>query len=115
VTAYQQDRQTGEVMVSPKKGASAAKDAKSPTPGATGNQTSSTAGLKVTAILDGFCRAGLSWSDRPTFVRVSDLTEEQIAEMKRCPGLTVVDVELEDEAADEFTESTDDEQQGEQQ
>jgi hypothetical protein len=106
------------MMVSPKKETASAKGANSPTPGATGDQrnpASSTAGLKVTAILDGFCRAGLSWSDRPTFVRVSDLTEEQIDEMKRCPGLTVVEVELEEEVVDEVTETTGDEAQGEKQ
>lgn len=76
-------------------------------------------GLEVTAILDGFNRAGLAWSDKPTKVKLSDLTEEQIAEIKRCPGLIKKDVEMEDDQADDAAnaddkaETTDNEPQGE--
>ncbi len=85
-----------------------------------GQDTSGTVpGLEVTAILHGFSRAGLSWSDRPTKVKVSDLTEDQIKEIKRCPGLTVKEIEMEDDQADDAVnaddkaEAADNESQGE--
>lgn len=87
-------------MASTKKETPAIKKGKSQ-----GNATSP--GLKVTAKLDGFCRAGLSWSERPTVVKLSDLGEDQIAEIKRCPGLIVTEVEVED---DEQANAADDDE-----
>ncbi len=99
-------------MASPKNQASTFKKGKSQEQGA----SSMVPGLEVTAILHGFSRAGLVWSDRPITVKLSELTEDQIAEIKRCPGLTVKEVEIEDDQPDDTAsdaETIDSESQGE--
>jgi hypothetical protein len=54
----------------------------------------STAGLEVTATRDGFRRAGLVWGRKPARVKLSDLSDEQLALLYNCPGLTVTEVDL---------------------
>lgn len=78
-----------------------------------GHDANSSPGLKVTAKLDGFCRAGLTWSDRPTVVKLSVLNEDQIAEIKRCPGLIVTEVDVEEDEPGEADDTGNNESQGE--
>jgi hypothetical protein len=55
--------------------------------------TGSTPGLEVTSKMDGFRRAGIAWTKTPTFVALSDLTDEQVAQIKNEPELTVTEVD----------------------
>lgn len=56
--------------------------------------STSTAGLEVTSKTDGFRRAGMIWSRTPKRIKLSDLTDEQEALLRKCPGLTVTDVDM---------------------
>lgn len=51
-------------------------------------------GLEVSSTRDGFRRAGLSWSKKPTVVALADLTEDQVAMLKADPVLKVREVEM---------------------
>ena len=85
-------------MAAQKKGSTATKGGQGQSGAKDGQKepTSSTAGLEVTAIHAGFRRAGLAWSNKPTRVKVDDLTDEQVALLKACPGLTVTEIDLAD-------------------
>jgi hypothetical protein len=56
--------------------------------------TSSTAGLAVSAIRDGFRRAGLVWNRKQKEVLLSTLTATQIEQIKKCPGLSVTEIDI---------------------
>lgn len=59
----------------------------------------STAGLKVTSRQAGFRRAGHAWSITPTVIALSELTDDQVLQLKGEPMLKVELVDLEDEEA----------------
>jgi len=58
------------------------------------NSAGSIPGLEVTSTQDGFWRAGLQWSSKPTTVKLSDLTPEQVQDLEWDPSLTVVEVDI---------------------
>lgn len=84
-------------MATPKKGAKATKGGPDDANDGQNKPASSTAGLEVTATHAGFRRAGLVWSNKPIQVKLADLTDDQVALIKGCPGLTVKEVELADD------------------
>lgn len=51
-------------------------------------------GLRVIAAQDGFRRGGRAWSKEPTEVALTDLTKEQIAQLKAEPTLAVTECEI---------------------
>lgn len=53
-----------------------------------------TPGLRVTAKVEGFRRAGRSWSKAPTELPTADFTAEQIAALKAEPMLVVEEIEM---------------------
>lgn len=61
-------------------------------------KTEKVPGLRVSAKVAGFRRAGRAWSTTPEDVPASEFTKEQIAQLKADPSLTVVAVEIEIEA-----------------
>lgn len=63
--------------------------------------TASIAGLEVMSTQDGFRRAGLVWSKKPTMIALSKLTEAQIQMLKDDPMLSVREVEIKPEAKGE--------------
>lgn len=56
--------------------------------------------LSVTSSREGFRRAGRAWSKEATVVKLSDLNEEQIAQIKGEAMLTVAEVEVEEAVAE---------------
>jgi len=60
------------------------------------------AGLEVSANLEGFRRGDRAWSVRPTRVKLSEFSAEQLAAMRTCPGLTVKDITLTDAELDDM-------------
>lgn len=48
--------------------------------------------LSVTARRDGFRRAGRAWSVQPTTVPLAELSDDQVAQLRAEPMLTVEDV-----------------------
>lgn len=54
----------------------------------------STRGLEVISSQDGFWRADLKWSRNPTTVKLTDLTDFQIEQLKGEPLLTVTEVDV---------------------
>lgn len=54
----------------------------------------STPGLEVTSTQDGFWRGDLKWSNSTITVKLCDLTEHQIEQIRGEPTLTVVDVDV---------------------
>lgn len=52
------------------------------------------AALKVVSTIEGFRRGGLAWSTAVTVVKVSDLSEEQLEQIKGESRLIVVEVEI---------------------
>jgi hypothetical protein len=59
------------------------------------SKTKKVAGLRVSAKVAGFRRAGRAWSKDAQDVPVSGFTKEQIAQLKAEPMLSVVEVEIE--------------------
>lgn len=58
-----------------------------------------TQGVEVIAKADVFYRAGRQWGQNPTVVPLSDLTEEQLQELRDEPLLIVREVEIKPEEA----------------
>lgn len=56
------------------------------------SENSESSQLKITAIRDGFCRAGRRWSTMPTVVDTAEFTEEQVDALRTEPMLKVEDV-----------------------
>lgn len=56
--------------------------------------------LSVTSARDGFRRAGRAWGKEATVVKLSELTKEQIAQIKGEALLTVTKVEVDEEVAE---------------
>lgn len=63
----------------------------------------STQGVEVIAKADVFYRAGRAWSNTPTVVPLSELTEEQLQELQDEPMLIVRTVEIKPEAKAEVS------------
>lgn len=57
-------------------------------------KTTKVKGVRVASKQEGFRRAGRAWSAEATDVAVSDLTKEQLAQLKSDPMLVVVDIEM---------------------
>ena len=57
-------------------------------------KTTKVPGLRVTAKVAGFRRAGRAWSAAPEDVITADFTKQQIADIKADPALTVVEIEI---------------------
>lgn len=57
-------------------------------------RATSTPGLEVTSSQDGFWRADLMWSSTPTTVKLCELTQFQIDQLRGEPVLSVVDVDV---------------------
>lgn len=55
--------------------------------------------LSVVSGREGFRRAGHIWGKEASVVKLSDLTDEQIAQIKGDALLTVTEVEVDDEVA----------------
>lgn len=53
--------------------------------------------LAITAVREGFRRAGRSWSVAPTVVALAELTAEQIKALREEPALVVSETEIEGE------------------
>lgn len=58
-------------------------------------KTKKVPGLRIAAKAAGFRRAGRAWSPQATDVLLSDLTKEQIDQLKADPELVVVETEIE--------------------
>ena len=58
-------------------------------------KTKKVPGLRVIANADGFRRGGRAWTRVPQEVPVSEFSKEQLAQLRSCPGMTVVDIEIE--------------------
>jgi hypothetical protein len=58
-------------------------------------KTEKVPGLRVSAKVAGFRRAGRAWSATPEDVPASEFTKEQIAQLKADPSLTVAAIEIE--------------------
>lgn len=56
--------------------------------------------LSVTSSQDGFRRGGRAWSKAATVVKLSELTKEQIKQVKGETMLTVTEVEVDEEVAE---------------
>lgn len=56
--------------------------------------------LSVVSGREGFRRAGRAWSKEATVVKLSELTTEQIAQIKGEALLTVTAIEIDEEAAE---------------
>lgn len=56
--------------------------------------------LSIASAREGFRRAGRAWSKEATVVKLSELTKEQIAQIKGEALLTVVEVEVEEAVAE---------------
>lgn len=56
--------------------------------------------LSVASSREGFRRAGRSWNKEVTVVKLSELTKEQIAQIKGEELLTVSEVEIDEEVAE---------------
>ena len=65
-------------------------------------------GLRVVAAQDGFRRGGRAWSKEPTDVALSDLSREQIAQIKAEPKLAVTEVDVVVGAANDSGSGADD-------
>lgn len=61
-------------------------------------KTRKVAGLRVSAKVAGFRRAGRAWGTVPEDVPAAEFTREQIAQLKSDPSLTVVEIEIEVES-----------------
>lgn len=59
---------------------------------------SATQGLKVTARADHFRRAGFAFTGEARVIPLSDLTDDQVEQLKAEPMLVVQDVEIKAEA-----------------
>lgn len=57
--------------------------------------------LQVVSARPGFRRAGIAFGKEPTTIKVSDLTKEQIKQLKDEPQLAISEVEIETEVVDE--------------
>ena len=57
--------------------------------------------LSVVSSRDGFRRGGRAWSRQETVVKLSELTKQQIAQIKGEPLLTVSEVEVDEEVSAE--------------
>lgn len=58
-------------------------------------KTRKVAGLRVSAKVVGFRRAGRAWGTAPTDVPLNDLNKTQIAQLRDEPQLVVEDIEIE--------------------
>lgn len=67
-------------------------------PAATKTKTVKVPALSVVSAREGFRRAGRAWSKEATVVRLSELSKEQIRQIKGESLLTVVNVEAEEVA-----------------
>ena len=51
-------------------------------------------GIQVTAKRAGFRRAGIAWGTEPIGIALSDLSKEQLKQIRTEPMLTVVDIDI---------------------
>ena len=58
--------------------------------------TNKVAALKVSSLREGFRRGGRAWSKEAQIVKLSDLTKDQIAQIKSEPMLAVIETEVDE-------------------
>jgi hypothetical protein len=57
-------------------------------------KTKKVAGLRISALADGFRRAGRAWTTEAVDVPVSEFTKDQVAALKAEPGLRVTECDI---------------------